>query len=223
MFAALQAEIRFKQSTAAVDGHPVNSHDSTAFGSFADASRAVLAHLQGTYAMGLWMVTRTTGEDWVVLHAEDTAYDVTDGALFRWSDSFCSRMVLDEGPRVAPDAAAVAAYAEAPIGKQVPIGAYVGVPLELADGSLFGTLCAIDPQRRDESLAVAGREAALLGRLLSTILEHELDADEQLKRAEAAERDAEVDALTGLLNLRAWERTLIVKAHEDGLESCYRL
>ena len=184
------------------------SRAGTAFDSFADASRAAVEHLQAAHGMGLWMVTRTTGDDWIVLEAADSRYDVGPGALFRWSDSFCSRMVAGEGPAVAPDAAAVPAYAAAPIAGQVPIGAYVGVPLTLADGSLFGTLCAIDPHPHDERLAAAGCEAGLLGRMLSTLLSHELEADAQAQRAEAAEREAAVDALTGLPNRRAWDRAL---------------
>src|SRR5690349_4124472 len=151
----------------------MSSRAGEAFDSFAAASLAAVEHLQAEHGMGLWMVTRTTGEDWVVLEAADTAYDVGPGALFRWSDSFCSRMVRGEGPTAAPDASAVPAYAEAPIGRQVDIGSYVGVPLTLADGSLFGTLCAIDPQPQDERVEAAARAAALLGRMLSTILSTE--------------------------------------------------
>ena len=179
-----------------------------AFDSFASASRAVLEHLQAQFPMGLWMVTRTSGDDWIVLDAADERYGVGAGDLFRWSDSFCSRMVVGDGPTVAPDAEAVPAYAEAPIGRQVNIGAYVGVPLALADGELFGTLCAIDPDRQGDALTGAGDQAALLGKLLSTILDRELAADRQARQAEVSRRQAEVDALTGLPNRRAWESAL---------------
>ena len=87
---------------------------------------------------------------------------------------FCYRMVRGEGPNVAADSSSVPAYAQAPIGRDIPIAAYIGYPL-LADGQLFGTLCAIDPQVRpdrsdDEPLI------RLLARLLSTVLESQLHA-----------------------------------------------
>ena len=99
------------------------------YSGFEAAARAVLGFLHARFGFDLWMVTRTEGEDWIVLHVEDHGYGVRPGTVFRWSDSFCSRMVQGLGPRVAPDAAGVPAYAEAPIGRQVRIGAYIGLPL----------------------------------------------------------------------------------------------
>ena len=43
-------------------------------------------------------------------------------------------------------------YANAPITQQFVIGAYIGVPLLYSDGSLFGTLCAIDPHPQSEDI-----------------------------------------------------------------------
>lgn len=91
------------------------------------------------------MVTRTEGEDRIVLHSADQGYGVAPGTIFRWTDSFCCEMVRGNGPRIAPVADAVPAYATAPIRNQVPINAYIGVPLLQANGELFGTLCAINP------------------------------------------------------------------------------
>ena len=116
------------------------------FPSFQAASDAALSFLQEHYPMGLWMVTRTSGDDWIVLQAKDRSYDVTDGDLFRWSDSFCSRMVLGHAPHIAPDSQQIPAYASAPIGQQIPIASYIGFPLG-ADGARFGTLGAMDTVR----------------------------------------------------------------------------
>jgi hypothetical protein len=70
---------------------------------FQTAAAAVLAFMRDRIGFGLWMVTRVDGDDWIVLAAEDHGYGVTAGNLFRWSDSFCSRMVIGSGPRVAPN------------------------------------------------------------------------------------------------------------------------
>lgn len=137
---------------------------------FEGAAHAVLSFLHLRMGFGLWMVTRTEGEDWIVLQAEDHGYGVTEGTVFRWADSFCSRMVEGDGPRVAPDSDSVPAYATAAIGRHVKIGAYVGVPLRRGDGSLFGTLCAIDPQIQAESIVEEQQLIELLAGLLSTLL-----------------------------------------------------
>ncbi len=64
--------------------------DSLSFTDFASASRAVLSYLHRKLGFKLWMVTRTEGEDWIVLDAEDHGYGVEAGTVFRWADSFCS-------------------------------------------------------------------------------------------------------------------------------------
>lgn len=178
------------------------------FRDFTAASEAVLKFLQNRLPFGLWMVTRTEGDDWIVLDAEDRGYGVQAGSVFRWTDSFCSRMVRDEGPRIATDVASVPVYAGAPIGQQLPIKAYVGVPLTHLSGSLFGTLCAIDPETKPESIQSELPLLELLAQLLSSLLALELAAQAERRRAERAEAIALKDALTGLYNRRGWDQLL---------------
>lgn len=175
---------------------------------FKIASEEVLQHLHDQYGFGLWMVTRTQGRDWVVLTAEDHGYEVQAGDVFRWADSFCSRMVRGEGPRIAPNSVEVPAYAEAPIGRQVPIGAYVGIPLKKSDGELFGTLCAIDPEPKSEKIIDELKNIELMARLLEVILECECKANEEFRRAERAEAQAMKDHMTSLFNRRGWDQLL---------------
>jgi len=178
------------------------------FGSFHEAAHGVLKHLHAVLGFDLWMVTRTEGNDWIVLEAEDHGYNVKRGDVFRWTDSFCSRMVEGLGPQVAPRAAQVPAYAAAPVGQQAPIGAYVGAPLSWKDGQLFGTLCAIHPTPRPASIAEEMPTVELFARLLTSILEAEYRATEQARRAERAQTEALTDCLTGLYNRRGWNRLL---------------
>ena len=135
---------------------------------FRSASTEVVQYLHDRLGFGLWMVTRTEGRDWIVLAADDHGYAVQEGDVFQWADSFCSRMVVDEGPRIAPRSADVPAYAAAPIGDQVPIGAYIGVPLRTSDGKLFGTLCAIDPQPQPDHIVGELPQIEMMARLLET-------------------------------------------------------
>ena len=67
--------------------------DVKAYDNFEQASKAVLAFLHQRLGLSLWMVTRTEGENWIVLSVEDDFYQVESGAVFKWTDSFCSRMV----------------------------------------------------------------------------------------------------------------------------------
>ncbi len=187
-------------------------------GRFEDTTRTVLAFLRQRFGFDLWMLTRTEGDDWIVLHCEDHGYGMRPGTVLRWSDSFCKRMVAGQGPRVAPCAAQVPAYASAPIGQQVPIQAYVGLPLWLADGALFGTLCAIDPHEQPAVLQQEQPLLELLAQLLSAVLQLELHATEATRRAERLHIEALTDGLTGLYNRRAWQQLM---AAEEERCRCY--
>lgn len=179
------------------------------YSNFEEAGQAVLSFLQTRLPFHLWMLTRTEQDDWIVLQAADRLYGIGQGDVFRWSDTICARMVRGEGPSAAPRIDDVPAYRSAPIARQIPIGAYMGVPLVRDDGSLFGTLCAVDPEEQSSNIADDLRLVELLGCLLSTVLNHELRITETDRRAEQAEAEALSDPLTGLSNRRAWERFLI--------------
>ena len=175
---------------------------------FAGASREALSFLHQRIGMDLWMVTRADNEDWVVLTAEDHGYGVKQGDVFRWADTFCSRMVRGDGPRVAPRAIDVPAYAALPITRQLPIGAYVGVPLVDAEGQLFGTLCGLNPQPMPASLVAEQPMVEVLADTLSGLLSAELSTSALTREAETARSEALTDALTGLANRRGWEVAL---------------
>lgn len=184
---------------------------------FERAGQAVLEFLHRRLGFSLWMVTRVQGEDFIILQSKGEGYGVSPGTVIRWADSFCSEMVKGNAPRVAPDSEAVPAYAAAPVGKQVPIKAYIGVPLTHADGRLFGTLCAIDPARQPDAIVAEQGLIELLASMLSAILDAELKLSEEVRRSEHLELEALVDPLTSLLNRRAWDRLL---AQEE--ERCRR-
>jgi diguanylate cyclase len=175
---------------------------------FAGASREVLSFLHQRIGMDLWMVSRADNEDWVVLAAEDHGYGVKQGDVFRWADTFCSQMVRGTGPRVAPSAADVPAYASMPIHRQLPIGAYVGAPLVDAEGQLFGTLCGIHPKPMPAAIIDEQPMVEVLADMLSGLLSAELNTTALAREAETARSEALTDSLTGLANRRGWEVAL---------------
>jgi len=180
---------------------------------FVTAGHAVLKLLRDRMGFDLWMITRVVGDDWIVLQAEDHGYGVKEGSVFSWVDSFCSEMVKGNGPCIASHSNQVTSYRNAPINQQVKIGAYIGLPLIRKDGTLFGTLCGIHPTPVSEDL---NRELPLLEvliRLLSSCLDAELDVQQERRRADRAEMEAQTDALTGLYNRRGWNRLLAAEEH----------
>ncbi len=187
--------------------------ENRSFLDFASASRAVLAFLHQRLGFDLWMVTRAEGDDWIILQTEDHGYGVKEGTVFRWADSFCSQMVQGRGPCIASRSADIPAYLAAPINQKVLIGAYAGVPLTRSDGTLFGTLCAIHPAPLPSGVISELPMINLMAKLLCGVLEQELSAEEQARRADRAQAEALTDARTGLYNRRGWDR--LVSAEES--------
>ena len=178
---------------------------------FSSAGQAVIRFLYERLGFNLWMVTRTEEDAWIVLQTEDHGYNVKPPAVFRWADSFCSQMVAGRGPRIAPSSMRVPAYAAAPIGRQMKIESYIGVPINNADGSLFGTLCAIHPAPQPEEITRELPLIELLASMLSGILAAELRAVENERQVERAQSEAETDFLTKLYNRRGFDRLLDVE------------
>jgi len=175
---------------------------------FAGASREVLTFLHERIGMDLWMVSRADNEDCVVLAAEDHGYGVQEGDVFRWADTFCSRMVRGDGPRVAPRTADVPAYAALTLARDLPIGAYVGAPLVDANGELFGTLCGLNPHPMPAAIVDEQPMVEVFADMLSGLLSAELNTSAMAREAETARSEALTDALTGLANRRGWEMAL---------------
>lgn len=171
---------------------------------FEVASRHALQFLQKKFGHDLWMVTRVDNNDWIILSAEDRGYGVREGSVLKWSDSFCSRMVRGEGPNVAPDSARIQAYAEAPIGRQMDIKSYIGFPIQRPDGTLFGTICAIDPQAQPSALADNIDIMTMVADLLARLLNSELEVASAKRQLERMVDKARRDALTSLYNRQGW-------------------
>lgn len=154
-----------------------------AFSDFDEACAGVLSYLRSRFGHGVWMVTRSAGSDEIVLRVHDA-----------------TGSHVGDGKTLR--------WAEITAG-----ASYVAVPLELPDGTMFGTLCAVDPDAILEPFTHEIPAIAMYARLLATILARELDAQHEARRAERAEDEALRDPLTGLPNRRAWD--LAIGAEED--------
>jgi diguanylate cyclase (GGDEF)-like protein len=187
-------------------GSHASEFDFTPFADFSAAARAILTYLRQRLGFSLWVVARTDGDDWIVLQSKDEHYGIHPGNVLRWSETPCARMVRGLGPHIAPRTKDVPAYTTAELARRYPIEAYVGVPLLLDDGSLFGTLCAYDPLPQPSEIALELPTLKMLARMLSNVLSNELKLAEEARRTERTE--VEVDPVTGLTNATGWERVL---------------
>jgi GAF domain-containing protein len=153
---------------------------------FSEACALVVAYLRESIPLAFWSVSHFDGERQIYVCVQDDVYGKTAGGSHAWSDSFCQYMVTGSTPQIAPDAMAVPQYAAAGVAQVLSIGAYVGVPICNGDGSLFGTLCGMDPEIQSGELL----DQAPLLHMLAALLGQTLHADRL--RAEALDREAEL-------------------------------
>lgn len=104
-------------------------------------------------------------------------------------DTYCQRIVDGVLPQAIPDSAANPAAAALPMTAELEIGSYVGVPIMLSDGSVYGTLCAYS----DEARPVDERDSAILSLVARSIARHlSSEVVEYAKHAGIRERLADV-------------------------------
>src|SRR5690349_9224611 len=148
---------------------------SASYRSFADATRAVLdlleqqvpgvavflAHLDRAHDIHRIVDTRNGGE-----------FGLRSNLSLPLNDSYCVHMAADRAPRRCNDVAADPVYGHVPAQSRFGAGAYLGVPLELSDGSRVGALAALS---RETGRFRADHER-LLG-LLARVLAYELERE----------------------------------------------
>lgn len=173
----------------------------------------LLPMLRGRLGFRLWVVARARRNEWQASVVEGDAYGIRPGDSFDWPTTLCSRMAGQHAPRFAPDVRQVPAYSSAPFATQFRIGAYLGIPLYCADGSLTATLCAFDPDPRVDFTADEIAMVETCARVLTRALHADLRSASQSRKLERAEAVAFCDALTGLYNRRGWDQ--LIKAEES--------
>src|SRR5439155_6652017 len=107
-------------------------------------------------------------------------------------DTYCRPMIAGDLPQLVPDAAHDERTADLPLTRETGIGAYVGVPIRLWDGTLYGTLCCLS---RCAEPSLNERDVRFL-RVLAEVVADQLDR-EQL---ESEKRRLEWSRIRGVLD-----------------------
>ncbi|WP_341211659.1 GAF domain-containing sensor histidine kinase [uncultured Limimaricola sp.] len=142
-----------------------------------------------TTGMGFVAVARVTQDRWITCAARDEVnFGLKPGDELSVGTTIC-REVRDCGqPTVFNDAQSDPMFVDHPTPKLYGFRSYISVPILRGDGSLFGTLCAIDPEPRrvetPETLGMFQLFAELIGLACDKAEEQERD-----RRALAAERE----------------------------------
>jgi GAF domain len=109
-----------------------------------EAIERILSLARGALDMDVALVGAFDGD--YVIHAVDGEkewFDLEVGKRIPVEETYCRRMVQGDLPQLVQDAAFDERTADLPITREAGIGAYVGAPIRLWDGTLYGTLCCL--------------------------------------------------------------------------------
>ena len=173
------------------------------FANFDAAADAVLRFLRERLGLGTWMIIRDQGGSGIVLSAHDQGYGIAAGQACHWRGELCAQFPAQRA--VSHAVGLDGAIERLLLTDFAPVRAYVGAPIYLGDGDLFGALYAIDPRPPVAQLEQELPLVELAARLLASLLELELKAQHATRRADRLDAESKLDPLTGLYNRRGWE------------------
>ena len=163
---------------------------SATYRSFADATRSVLDLLERHMpTAGLYLAHLDRGQfiHRIVDTRNGASFGLRSNQAMPLGDAFDSHMAEDRGARRIGNVGADPTYAGLPMQQRVSARSYMGVPLELSDGTRVGSLSAISCDR-DAFTADDEQLFTMLARVLASELERESN-ERDLKRFNDLLRD----------------------------------
>jgi len=131
--------------------------------------------------MGFAAVARVTEARWVTCRAVDTiSFGLTPGDELDIESTLCHEVRQFDQEIVIDDVASDPVYVNHHCPARYGFRGYISVPIRRADGSFFGTLCAIDPKPHK----LSDERVLSMFRLFSQMIGEVLDAAEALAESE---------------------------------------
>src|SRR4051812_5458013 len=161
-----------------VDVSVIQAAASATYRSFADATRAVLdlleRHLPGS-AVFMAHLDRGQFIHRIVDVRGGADYGLRSNQALPLADAFCSHMADGNAPRLCGDVGSHDVYNRLPMQQRAAARSYIGVPLELSDGTRVGSLAGLS-RRRNAFNAADEQLFIMLARVLASELERESNA-----------------------------------------------
>lgn len=157
-----------------------------------DAITNILTVVCGLTGMGFAAVARVTDTTWTACAVRDEiGFGLKPGGELPLKTTLCDEIRDSRTPVVIDDVAADPVYAAHHTPATYGLQSYISFPIIRANGEMFGTLCAIDPQ--PHLVSAPGTLATF--KLFAELIAFHLDAADKLAASEAALIDADEAAL----------------------------
>lgn len=137
-------------------------------------------------SMRFAVVSRVTDAHWVACSVQDDLnFGLLPGGELALENTFCSRVRESNQNVIIDHVDEDMRYCKHPIPAQYGFQSYISVAIHLADGSFFGTLCALDPEPRH----VSRPETVQMFTLFADLIGKQLDTVRTMQAARAKLRD----------------------------------
>ena len=144
-----------------------------------------------TTGMGFAAVARVTADRWIACAVQDTiGFGLGVGGELQVETTICHEIQASRQAVIIDNVAEDAEYCAHPTPARYAFQSYISMPIVLADGTLFGTLCAIDPR----PARLNTPETIGMFKLFADLIAFHLDASMRLATSEARLRDERRDA-----------------------------
>jgi signal transduction histidine kinase len=150
-----------------------------------DAVPRILEVVCRTTGMGFAAVARVTEDRWICCAVRDEiAFGLEPGSELKIETTICHEIRMSHEPVVIGNVAANDLYSTHHTPLMYGFQSYISMPILLADGRMFGTLCAIDPR----PARIDTPETVGMFRLFAELIAFQVDALERVALSEASLR-----------------------------------
>ncbi len=148
-----------------------------------EAVPAILEVICRTTGMRFAAVARVTKDRWIGCGVRDEIqFGLRPGDELKLESTICDEIRRTRDPIVIDDVTMDPIYRTHPTPAMYGFQSYISMPIVLADGSFFGTLCAIDPR----PVRLNKSETIGMFKLFAQLIAMHLDASRRLASTEAS-------------------------------------
>src|SRR6201995_2473091 len=161
--------------------------------------------------MGFVAVARVTSEQWVCCAVRDNInFGLTEGSELQVETTICNEIRQHGQTVVINDVQTDGAFRDHPTPAIYGFRSYISAPIILSDGTIWGTLCAIDPQARELKRPEILGSFQLLGELIAA----QLELSQRLEQSQSDLRISQADLLGERKTAELREQFIGVLGHD---------
>jgi signal transduction histidine kinase len=161
--------------------------------------------------MGFVAIARVTSDQWVCCAARDSiAFGLEPGGELRVETTICNEIRQHGNTVVINDAQTDDVFCDHPTPAMYGFRSYISAPIVLLDGTVWGTLCAIDPTPRE----LRTPEILTTFQLLAELIAAQLELNQRLERSQTDLHASQADLLDERKTAELREQFIGVLGHD---------